>query len=206
METSELQVVLREGKGKGVARSLRRDNKIPAVVYGKGFETCSIALSPKELKAAIATKAGLNTLITLKGDGSFSDKVVIVKDMDKHPIRREIRHADFQVVDLKKKIHVNVPVHTVGKAVGEKAGGIIDVIRKELEVVCLPTVIPTVIEINVEALNIGDVVHVNDITLPEGSELPADVNFTVITCVGRKAEVEETDEDAEETEAAAAAE
>lgn len=198
MANSDLNVELREATGKGASRSLRREEKIPAVVYGKGIEPCSITLSPKELKKAISTDAGLNTLITLKGNGVFADKVVIVKDMDVHPLRRVVRHADFQIVDMTKQVQVMVPVHAVGKSEGEKAGGNLNVIRKELEIICLPTAIPTSIDINVDALNIGDVIHIDDVTLPEGVEAPHDVNFTVITCVGRMIEKEETDEEGEE--------
>lgn len=200
MAKSELQVTAREQAGKGVARSLRRQGLIPAVVYGKDMEPCSISVNPKELKAAIATEAGLNTLITLKGDGPFSGKVVLLKDTQVHAIRRELEHADFQTVDLKKKTHVMVPVHPIGKSAGEKVGGTLQVIRHELEVICLPTEIPKAIEIDVTALEIGDVLHVADITPPKGAELPHDVNFTVITVVGRSSEEAEGEEEGEEGE------
>lgn len=192
MAKSTLEVTLRQGTGKGASRALRRAELVPGVVYGKGIEPTAIQFTAKALKAAIATEAGWNTLITLKGEGSISNLTVILKELDLHPIRREIRHADFHTVDMKKKVHVMVPVEVVGKSAGEKAGGSLEVIRKELEVVCLPTNIPNHIEINVEAINIGDVIHVNDLKLAAGIEIPHEVNFTVITCTGRKAEVEET--------------
>jgi len=197
MAKSELQVAAREQAGKGVARSLRRQGLIPAVVYGKGVEPCRISVDPKALKAAIATEAGLNTLITLKGEGPFSGKVVLLKETQVDAIRRDLMHADFQTVDLKAKTHVMVPVHPVGKSAGEKAGGTLQVIRHELEVICLPTNIPMAIEIDVTALNIGDVLHVEDVTAPEGTTLPHDVNFTVITVVGRSSGEEEAAEEGE---------
>lgn len=206
MAKSELQVTAREQSGKGVARSLRRQGLIPAVVYGKDMEPCSISVSPKALKAAIATEAGLNTLITLKGDGPFSGKVVLLKETQVHAIRRDLEHADFQTVDLKKKTHVMVPVHPVGKSEGEKLGGSLQVVRHELEVICLPTNIPSAIEIDVTAMNIGDVLHIEDVAAPEGAELPHDVNFTVITCVGRTAEEEPEAAEGEGAEEAATAE
>lgn len=194
MAQSELNVTNRDRTGKGVARTLRREGLIPATVYGRGLEPCSIIVEPKALKAAIATEAGWNTLITLKGEGSFSGKVVILKDMQVDAIRRNMKHADFQVVDMKKKIHVMVPVHTLGKPEGEKVGGIMQVIRHELEVVCLPTAIPSAIEVDVTAMKIGDVLHLEDIALPAGIEVPHEVNFTVIILSSPTVEEEETEE------------
>jgi large subunit ribosomal protein L25 len=200
MAQAELNVTKRDGVGKGSARALRRQELVPAVVYGKGLEPCALTVEPKALRKAIATEAGWNTLITLKGGGAFDGKVVILKDMQVDPIRRDIRHADFQVIDLSKKVHVLVPVHPVGKSEGEKVGGSLQVIRHELEVVCLPVAIPGAIEVDVTALNIGDVLHVDDIVLPAGVEAPHEVNFTVITVTGHKAE--EGEGEAAEAEAA----
>lgn len=198
MATAELKVTQRDQSGKGVARSLRRQGMIPAVVYGRGLTPATVAVTPKELKTAISTEAGWNTLITLKGETEYAGKVVILKDLQVDPIRRDYMHADFQIIDMTHKVHVMVPVHTVGKSAGEKSGGTLQVIRKELEVVCLPNAIPGAIEVDVTALEIGDVLHINDLALPAGVEVPHDVNFTVITCVGHKAEGAE--EGAAETE------
>jgi large subunit ribosomal protein L25 len=200
MANAELQVTARDQAGKGISRSLRRQGLIPAVVYGKGMDSCSIAVDPKALKAAMATDAGLNTLLTLKGEGAFSGKVVLLKETQVDSIRRNLTHADFQTVDLKQKTHVMVPVHPMGKSAGEKLGGTLQIIRHELEVLCLPTQIPKAIEIDVTALNIGDVLHIEDIAAPAGASLPHDVNFTVITVIGRTAE--EVSEEAEEAEEA----
>lgn len=200
MAQSELNVSLREGVGKGVARSLRRQGLIPAVVYGKGMEPCPLAVNPKDLAKAIDTEAGWNTLITLKGQGSFDGKVVILKEMDVDPVRRDPQHADFHAIDLTKKVHVMVPVHPVGKSEGEKIGGSLQVIRKELEVACLPAAIPKAVDVDVTALKIGDVVHVADLQLPKGVEVPHEVNFTIITVTGRKAEEEVAAEAAEAAE------
>lgn len=200
MAQAELNVTFRENTGKGVSRSLRRQGLAPAVVYGKGVDPCALSVDPKALQKAISTEAGWNTLITLKGEGPFSGKVVILKDLQVDPIRRDIHHADFQVIDLQKKVHVMVPVHSVGKSEGEKAGGSLQVIRKELEVICLPTAIPKSIDIDVASLKIGDVLHVEDIVLPEGVEAPHEVNFTVITVTGHKPEEAESAEETEEEE------
>lgn len=198
MAQTELTVASRDGIGKGSARSLRRQGQVPAIVYGKNFEPCPITVAPKDLDKATGTEAGWNALITLKGEGPFAGQVVIIKDIQVDPIRRDVEHVDFQVVDLKKKISFMVPVHPVGKSEGEKIGGTLQVIRKELEVLCLPTVVPGSIDVDVAAMNIGDVIHVEDLELAEGVEVPHDVNFTVITVIGQKPEEEEEAEEAGE--------
>src|SRR5512139_1673452 len=111
MAQSQLNVAPREGLGKGGARALRRSGLVPGVVYGKGMASCTIAVDPKALDQAIATEAGWNTLITLQGEGAFAGKVVILKELQRHPLRREPIHYDFQAVDLAHKVHVMVPVH-----------------------------------------------------------------------------------------------
>ena len=209
MAQSILNVEPRVRIGKGGSRKVRADGLVPAVVYGKGMEALNIRVEPKALQQAVNTDAGWNTLITLKGDGPFDGKVVILKDMDIDAIRRDIMHVDFHAIDLKKQLAVMVPVQPAGKSKGEKEGGTLSVVRHELEVYCLPTEIPDAIEINVEDLEVGDVVHIDDVTLPEGVESRHDVNFTVLTVVGRMAEeVEETEEveEGEVTEEAAAEE
>jgi large subunit ribosomal protein L25 len=202
MAQTELMVNSREALGKGSARSLRREGMVPAVVYGKNFEACALSVDPKALKKSISSEAGLNTLITLKGDGSFNGQVVILKEMQVDPVVGTMLHADFQVIDLAAKVNVMVPVHPVGKSVGEKEGGNLSVIRHEIEVECLPNAIPSAIEIDVTEMQIGDVVHVEDLQLPAGVEAPHDANFTVLTIAGRMAE-EVEDEELEEAVAVA---
>ncbi len=200
----ELNVVLRERVGKGGARSARRNGLVPGVVYGSHVEPCAVNVNPKALKAAIGGEAGWNTMLTLVGEGPFNGVQAVVKDMQVDSIRRHATHVDFQAIDMKKIAIFMVPVVTVGHSIGEKEGGNLEVIRKELEVLCLPSAVPASIEINVSALKIGDVVHIDDVTVPAGTELPHDVNYTVMTVVGYKAsddvdggEEAEVDADAE---------
>lgn len=182
MSQAELNVTTRTRLGKGGNRVLRSQDKAPAIVYGKGMEPCAITIEPKAFKKALGTD--INTLITLKGEGPFDGKVVIVKEIKRHAIRRDITHVDFLTIDLTKPVQVMVPLHTVGKSQGEKDGGSLQLIRHELEVSCLPTAIPGSIEIDVTTLKIGAVVHVNDLKLPAGVEAPHDVNFTILTVAG----------------------
>ena len=195
MAQAELNVALRERVGKGGARSARRSGLVPGVVYGPGIEPCTVTVAPKAVDAAIGGEAGWNTLLTLRGEGPFDGVAAIVKDVQVDSIRRNATHVDFQAIDMNKAASFMVPVNPVGKAAGEKAGGNLQVIRKELEVICLPSAVPASIDINVEALEVGDVVHIDSVVVPEGTELPHDVNFTVITVVGHKAD--DLDEDVE---------
>lgn len=198
MAKSVLNVETRVRTGKGGSRKVRQDGLVPAVVYGKGVEALNLRLDPKALQKAVATEAGWNTLITLNGDGPFDGLVVILKDMQIDAIRRNPMHIDFLAIDLKKTLAVMVPVQPVGKSQGEIEGGTLQLVRHEVEVYCLPTNIPTSLEIDVTALNIGEVVHIDELSLPEGVESQHDVNFTVLTVVGRMAEEVEVDEEEEE--------
>lgn len=188
MAKASLKITQRDATGKGAARSTRRQGMVPAVVYGKGVQPCAVTVDPKALTTAVSTEAGWNTLITLETAGPLQGQVVIVKDLQRHAIRRELTHVDFQLINLTEEVHVMVPVHPIGKSVGEKEGGNLQVIRHELEVLCLPDAIPAAIEIDVTHLNIGDTLHVEDLLLPAGIQVPHDVNFTVITVIGRKGE------------------
>lgn len=200
MAKSVLNVETRVRTGKGGSRKVRQDGLVPAVVYGKGVEALNLRLEPKALQQAVATEAGWNTLLTLKGDGPFDGLVVILKDMQIDAIRRNPTHVDFLAIDLKKTLAVMVPVQPVGKAQGEVEGGTLQLIRHELEVYCLPTNIPTSIEIDVTALNVGEGIHIDEVSFPEGVESQHDVNFTVLTVVGRMAEEVEVGEEGEEGE------
>jgi len=197
-----LEVEARENAGKGFARRLRAAGKVPAVVYGKGMDATIVSVDPKALQKAVSGEAGWNTLITLSGAG-LDRKVVVLKDAQIHALRRDMLSVDFHAINLKEKGHFMVPVTVVGISKGQKAGGSTQLIRKELEVVCLPTAVPQSIDINVESLEIGDIVHIEDVAVPAGVEFVHDVNFTVVTVVAptveeetdAAAETEESDED-----------
>lgn len=193
-----LEVEARENAGKGFARRLRAAGKVPAVVYGKGMEATMISVDPKALQKAVSGEAGWNTLLTLSGAG-LDKKVVVLKDAQLHALRRDMLSVDLHAINLKEKGHFMVPVTVVGISRGQKMGGSTQLIRKELEVVCLPTQVPQTIEVNIEALEIGDTVHIEDVTAPAGVELVHDVNFTVVTVIGHSAE-EETGTEAETAE------
>ena len=195
MEQAELNVEIREKSGKGIARKLRMAGKLPAVVYGKDLDSTAIVVEPKELEAAISGEAGLNTLITLKGAAELAGKVVILKDADIHPLRRDMISADFHAINLTEKAAFMVPINVVGTAIGQKEGGTLQLVRNELEVLCLPTQVPQAIDIDVTDLAIGDTIHIEQVVAPEGIELVHDVNFTVMTLSVIKEEVEVSEDE-----------
>lgn len=201
MTQVDLNVEIREKSGKGVARQLRAAGKLPAVVYGKGIEPTTIIVDPKALHHALSGDAGLNTLLKLNGVSALAGKVFILKNADVDPIKRTMINADFQAINLKEKSLFMVPINVVGTAAGQKEGGTLQLVRTELEVLCLPTQVPQEIDIDVTALHLGDTIHINDVVAPEGVELVHDVNFTVITLSAVKLETEAT-EDGEEAVAA----
>lgn len=203
MQQTELNVSVRDRVGKGGARAARREGLIPGVVYGPDIDSCPVVVHPKDLDAALDTDSGINTLITLRSSGQpFDGMQVIVNDLQIDPIKRFREHVDFKAIDLKKKGYFMVPVHTEGESAGEKEGGNLQVIRNELEVYCLPTKVPNYIEINVEGLEIGDSVHIEEIEAPADVEFVYEVNFTVVTVVGFKPSDLEEGEEGEEGEEA----
>ncbi|MFK5925480.1 MAG: 50S ribosomal protein L25 [Desulfuromusa sp.] len=207
MAQVELNVEIREKSGKGVARKLRAAGKLPAVVYGKDLASAAITVDPKELDQAISGDTGLNTLITLKGAPGLDGKVVILKDADIHPLLRTMVSADFYAINLTEKSVFMVPINIVGTAAGQKEGGTLQLVRNELEVLCLPTEVPQAVDIDVTALEIGDTIHIEEVVVPEKVELVRDVNFTVLTLSIIKEEVEASeDEDLEAIEGAEGAE
>jgi large subunit ribosomal protein L25 len=206
MENRSLAVHVRTGKGKEAARKLRHQGLIPAVVYGQREEPIHITLNPQELAKVLHSGAGERTLINLTIEGSQHGpitKTVILKEKQIDPLKRTLVHADLYAIAMDAEIHVDVPVHIVGKAIGAAKGGMIEHILREIEVKCLPGDIPARIDVDVSSLDIGDSIHVADITL-EKAKILADPGQTIVTVVPPVKEevvaVEEVAEVAEEGE------
>lgn len=206
MEILELKAQKRDSTGKGAARALRRSGMIPAVVYGFNHAAESLAVNARELENVLKSiKTGKKMFNLVIQNGTSSTNLVMVKGIQKHPLSNKFLHADFYAVSMDRKIRVRVPVTTKGKCLGVELGGSLQIIRRELEVLCLPAVIPERIEIDVTKFNVGHVVHVKDIQIEGDVEIPAEVNFTVLTVLGKASEVVKTEEEepAEEEEAEA---
>jgi large subunit ribosomal protein L25 len=200
-------VLAAEGRtdtGKGAARRLRAAGRIPAVLYGPKADSRSITVEARALQLLFQkSAAGINTLIDLTLDGG--KEVVIVKELQREPVRGTYLHADFYTVDLAQKIEVSVPVHLVGKAPGvELGGGILDHPLREIELSCLPRAIPEQIEVDVSALQLGESIHVGELSLPEGVEVLSDPELAVASVVAPRVEEEPTEEAAAAAEVAEA--
>ncbi len=192
----------RERAGKGASRALRREGRVPAVIYGGKEAPVTIHVEEKALVKALMTGHFMNSIVRLKvGDGKLLR--TIPKDVALHPVNDRPIHVDFYRLAKGAKIDVNVPVVFVNEeeSPGLKKGGVLNVVRHELELVCDNDKIPGEIEVDVTGKEVGDAIHISEITLPEGSESAiTDRDFTIATLVAPSAlkkEEEEGDEDAE---------
>jgi len=176
-----IAVQAREQTGKGVARKLRAAGQIPAVFYGPKIGSVPISLDPRLLER-ILRGSGANALLDLsiEGRADLGETVALVKELQRHPVRGDLVHADLYQVDLAQTVEVEVPVHLVGKSKGVEMGGVMDHMIREVMVSCLPRAIPEFFEVDVSDLDIGDGVHVRDIALPPDVELAIDPDLAVV--------------------------
>jgi large subunit ribosomal protein L25 len=210
LEQFELNATVRKTTGNSPARELRRGGQVPAVLYGPQTEPILLTVNIKEFEQ-ILKKGNIGSIILnlVIQNGKKITKPAMIKELQSHPVSGNFLHIDFYEIDMKRKINVMIPVVAVGKSQGVELGGLLQVIRREIEVLCLPGDIPESFEIDITDLDIGDSVHVEEIPLGDNVELPADVNFTVLTIVSPKVEeveAEEEEEEAVEGEEEAAAE
>ncbi|MDY6852709.1 MAG: 50S ribosomal protein L25 [Thermodesulfobacteriota bacterium] len=191
--------------GKGAARQLRRQGRIPAVFYGRRQQARSLSVNSKDLKTVIMSGGGKHSLIRLmiEDNDSHEEKTVMLKEHQVDPVNRTLVHADFYEVEADRFIEVEVPFVLVGKPKGVDEGGLLQQIRRVLLVSALPQNLPGSIELDVSHLDIGDSIHVEEVQAPEGVEILFDVNFTLATVVspkGLQAEEEAVEEEEGEAE------
>jgi len=165
MAMQALKGARRSGIGKGVARKLRQTGSIPAVYYGRGEDPIVLSVVVKELEEVILKAEGSNVMVDLKVDGDGgSDRKALIREIQRDPVGGHILHLDLQHISLTERITVEVPIVLTGIPIGVKdGGGILEHLLREVEVECLPTDIPSRLEIDVSALNIGDSLHVSDL-------------------------------------------
>lgn len=184
METVEITIERRDGSGKGAARRLRAAGKVPGILYGPKRTTTSITVNAEEFEQKLTHLEGahLIRLVHAGGpDGELHERMVLVREMQLHPVSGCTLHADFYEVDLTERLTVSVTIHFVGKAIGVVNGGILQPILREVEVECLPTEIPDYLEVDVTALDVHDAVHASELTLPERVTLVGDPTRTIVT-------------------------
>jgi large subunit ribosomal protein L25 len=182
METVEITIERRAQQGKGAARRLRASGKVPGILYGPKRTTTPIAVGAEEFDRKVAHLEGSHLIRLLQAnDPELHERMVLVRELQLHPVTGRTLHADFYEVDLTERLTVAVTLHFIGKAVGVVNGGILQPILREVDVDCLPTEIPEFIEVDVSGLDIHDAVHAADLTLPEGVSLVGDPTRTVVT-------------------------
>lgn len=195
-----------EQQGKGASRRLRKQNLVPAIIYGGGEEPTPISIKINELVKSLEFEAFFSQILTITTDKGDEQQVVI-KDLQRHPAKGFPMHADFQRIVKGQKINMHVPLHFSGReeAPGTKAGGILSTLVSDVEIVCLPSQLPEYLEIDVSGMEIGDLFRLSDIKLPEGViifdlDMEDAHDRTVVNM--QPPTVEEVDEDADEVDAA----
>lgn len=176
-----LKAATRQERGKGAAGRLRKQGRVPGIMYGYQVEPTAVSVDALELYHALHTEAGLNALIRLEIEGETY--LTVARDMQRHPVRQETTHVDFLAVDADSQISVEVPVHVIDEEDAAPDGGVINQILYTVPILVKPLDVPNYFEVSVEGLAIGDVKRVEDIAsqLPSGAEFDIDTDRTVIT-------------------------
>ena len=182
MKKIALTAQVREKAGKGVARSLRRNAQVPAVLYSHGKST-PIAMVNKDVTKVLNTEGGEHALINLKLEGAKEggEKLAMIKDFQLDPISGKLIHLDLMEVAMNEKVKLQVAVHITGSSIAVKEGGIFQYGQRQLEIECLPNQIPDFIEVDISNLKVNESLHVRDITAPEGVKILSDADATVAT-------------------------
>ena len=171
-ELFEIEAQPRSDVGKGASRRLRLEGRVPGIIYGARKDSEMISLSHNELVRHLEHEAFYSHILTLKlGDRA---EQVILKDLQRHPAKPFVQHADFLRVSAHEKIRTNVPIHVVGdeESQGIKRGGAVSLHLSDIEIICLPKDLPEYLEVDVSPLEIGDTVKLSNLRLPEGVEIP----------------------------------
>ena len=195
-----LSARIRENRGKGAARELRRNDKIPAVFYGPGLQPIMLAVGYSDLERIIKGAASENIILELQIEsGSGIDtRTVMLKELQIDPINDSFLHADFYKVSKDKEITVDVPIHLINTPAGVIAGGVLQFIRRELAISCLPDKLVDSFDIDVSGLDIGDSIHIHDMELPEGIRPLDEEHLTIAVVTAPTVVAEEAMEEVEE--------
>jgi large subunit ribosomal protein L25 len=199
LELIDLKTNIRKTTGNGPARRLRRSGQIPAVLYGPDTESLLLSVNALEfekvLKKSISGQVLLNLIIQ---NGETFTRSAMVRELQTHPVSRDFLHIDFFEISMDRKIRVKVPVEITGKSKGVEAGGILQIVRRELEMLCLPLRVPESIEVDISDLDIGDSIHIGAIAQESDIEVLEEDHFTIVTIVSPT--IEEVEEEVEELE------
>jgi len=203
MDQPVLTARIRESKGKGAAKKLRKMDQVPAVFYGPKTKSVMLAVDYPELQRLLKQGSGENVILDLQVQSDQGTKThkAIIKDILMDPVKDIYLHADFYEISMDKEITVDVPIRLVNSPVGVTEGGILQHIKRELKISCLPGKMIDALEVDVSGLDIGDSVHVEDIDLPEGIVSLEEEDLTV-AAVAAPTVAEEPEEEVVEEELA----
>jgi large subunit ribosomal protein L25 len=180
METT-LKAIPREGSGKGVARKLRAEGLVPAVLYGHGMAPRSLTVSSQDLIHLFHAASGGNVLVGLEVEGNTH--LAIMRDVQRDHLHGRYIHIDFLAVNRDEKVKMTVDVRDIGEAVGVREGGVVEHHLREIEIECFPGDVPEAIEADVSALEIGDMLRVGDIAAPPGVAILTDAETPVVSVI-----------------------
>jgi large subunit ribosomal protein L25 len=186
MATATLSATPRAATGKGAARTLRREGQIPGVVYGHAREPQPLSLDAHEVELLLERVNAESTVIELSVDGRTAR--TLIREIQRHPFKRDVLHVDFQELVAGEKVTVHVPLVLAGSAEGVRAGGILDQVMRELEIEVDPSNIPERFDVDVSALTIGHSLHVRDVPLPAGVTVLDDEDATICVIIPPRAE------------------
>jgi large subunit ribosomal protein L25 len=199
MDTMQLNSEIRVQTGKGAARRLRRAGKLPAILYGAETEPIMLAMDYGELKQTLRGRAAENIIfdLAINGGTESQSKKVMIKELQRDPVKRDYLHVDLFEISMAKELEVDIPIDLVNTPVGVDQGGILQHIRREVKAACLPEDLVDKIEVDVSGLDIGQSLHIRDISFPPGLKPLDDEDLAVVTVVAPTvaAEVEEEEEE-----------
>lgn len=194
--TASLSATRRTGTGKGNARSLRRDGQVPAVIYGHARESTALTVSARDLDKLLSRISADNTVVEIAVEGTTSR--ALIREIQRHPFKRQILHVDFQELVAGEKMTVRVPVRLIGTPAGVRlGGGIVDHTLRELTISVDPAQMPNQIEIDITDMELGDSIHVSAVRVPAGVTVLDDANAAVVVIATPRAAVETVAAEAE---------
>ena len=201
MATMQLKTTIRTETGKGPARKLRSGGKLPAIFYGPKANPIMLSIDYVQLKKMLKGKSAENIIFDLRIDSGEKgqSKKVMIKEIQRDPVTRDYLHVDLYEIAMEKEIEINIPVYLINTPIGVSEGGILEHIRRELKVSCMPKNLVDKIDIDVSGLDIGQSIYIGDISFPPGLKPKEDANLTIATVVAPTTTAKE-EEEVKETE------
>ena len=208
MAQYQLAAEVRESKGKEAAKKMRKEKNIPGIFYGPKSEPVMLCFKDSDLRKILKSAASENIILSLDitSDKGTDTKMVVLKELQSDPLKDSYIHADFHEISMDKELTLNIPITLVGTPVGVTNGGILQHVRREITISCLPDKIIESLEIDVSALDIGESLHISDMAFPEGINSPQEEHLTVAVVNAPSVSEEEEGEEEEGEEGAAAEE